>query len=468
MRLLLLALALSFVSASASAQDPALAGARAALATYDLEGPSTLGALRDLGPVAARGGSSGTEARYLRAIAGADLFTLSVALPDDALAARLADALGVTAGGLDAHLRTELAAVRTGVYRGSVVEELQLLDLTAAFERGDLSAISAAHGPRADALRVLALAGTASTPAGLRELPDARAARFPGDRDVSAALAAIETASAARGRVVAAAGQGDPWLAHLAARVSTAMAQLTSLELHPRAAVPEGLVAGADVATGTSADAVLVFGASSVSIGCAPIVTMADGATLATRTVSPSGHCTPLPELGRVALGTLPAVPRSIEALASALTAAELSGARSIALAPAPDAPLHVLVRILLTLESAGITPTHVALRAADGTLAMTPIRVVHAAALGAVDLSVHLRLGGYTVQRGRGREVSLPRVRGSSGLEFDHASLERTLRERPPASVAIDGMTSVAGSEIVQTARIAEASGASVTIVLP
>ncbi len=150
------------LSAAASAQDPALAGARAALSTYDLEGPATLAALRDLGPIAARSVSSATEARYLRAIAGADLFTLSVALDDDALAGRLADALGVPASELGTHLRAELAAVRTGIYRGSVADELQLLELAGALERGDVSAISAVRSPRADALLVLALSGAAT------------------------------------------------------------------------------------------------------------------------------------------------------------------------------------------------------------------------------------------------------------------------------------------------------------------
>lgn len=467
LRFAILVAILSF-SSVASAQDPALAAARAALSTYDLEGPTTLVALRDLGPLVAQGGASATEARYLRAIAGADLYTLSVALADDALAARVADALGVGADSLDSHLRGELAAVRTGIYRRSALDELALLDIASAFEHGDLRSIAAAHGTRSDALLVLALANAAGSVEGLGAIPDAAAPLFPADRDASAAVAAIQLASAARGRAMAAARLGDPWLASLTYRLTAAMATLVALELHPRVAVPATLVRSTDAAAGGAADVVVAFGADAVSFGCAPIVTVPDGAAVATRTVSPGGHCAVLPEVQRIPLGTLGAVPRSIDALRDALTAGELGGARSIVIAPAADAPLHVLVRTLLTLAAAGITPTHLALRAADGTLASTPIRVVHQAELGPIDLSVHLRLGGYTVQRGRGREVSIPRVRGASGLEFDRAGLDRTMRERPPASVAIDGMTNVLASDVVETARLAEASGASVTLVLP
>ena len=110
-------------SSAVLAQDPSLAGARAALAAYDLEGPATLNALADLGPIAARGGAPAVEARYLRAIAGADLYTLSIVLPDDALGARLADALGVPASDVSAHLRSELSATGRGPYRRSAVDE---------------------------------------------------------------------------------------------------------------------------------------------------------------------------------------------------------------------------------------------------------------------------------------------------------------------------------------------------------
>ncbi len=467
MRVLLLVLALLSLPLAAAAQDPALAGARAALVSYDTEGPATLAALRDLGPLAARGGSGAVEARYLRAMAASDLYALAVALPDEALEARVADALGVATRDGERHLRAELAAVRTGIYRRAALDELSLLDLTSAFEAGDVASLVSAHGARADALLVLSASTAVSPSSGIAALPVASAPSFPADPEASAGIATLSATGPAYRRATAAAALGDPFIARLRPRLAAAMATIAAIELHPRVAVPAPWVAATEAAGTAQTDVALALDATGVRLGCAPIVSV-DDATLRTHTVSPGGRCTVLPDAERVALGALPVAPRPVDALVAALTQAELQDARTIAIAPGADAPVHVLLRAALSLEVAHLVATHIALRAPDGTLASTAIRFAHASELGPVDVTVHLRLGGYIVARGRGGEASIPRIRGAHGLEFDRAGLARMLGERPPATVSIDGMSNVPASELAQAVRIISASGAAVTVVLP
>jgi hypothetical protein len=155
-----------------------------------------------------------------------------------------------------------------------------------------------------------------------------------------------------------------------------------------------------------------------------------------------------------------------IDEITAALAARE---ATTIALAATPDAPAHVIARVLASAQRASRAPTFLARRAPDGTLRGVPLALADRDEIGvAGDLVVRVRLGGYGVARARGREQSLPRVRGAGGqLVFDLDGLAASLERTPHRRTVLDAMASMPAHDLFDVAFRVAREGAPVMIPL-
>ena len=451
--------ALLLLAPPAEAQGSGLAHLHGALSTYDLDGTSTTQAIAQLGPIAARGGADATEARYLRALSATDLhIALALGAPE-ALAVRLSDALGVPAAEVRSHLRSELGAVRTGVYRQAVDEALDQLSILDAIDAGTPVRWTARRGPRRDALFVYALShAAADARAAFVDDPCAARCDAPLDGwDVPSrrAITALRTAAQGMARVRRAATDGDPLLAALRARLDAMLSALLASEIAPSATLPEGVtIVGSEGGAPMSPDVLVVVTTSAVHLGFAPRVRVGEDGALAVRAAGEPA----LPSLRATALpASLPTVPVAIDELTAAMApiAALGSGAR-IALAIAPDVEAHVVVRTMLSMLRANAPPTALVARGADGSLRGVTVRVARTADAGTSDVRVRVRLGGYSVARGpRGREQSVPRIRVEGEWAFDREALRTQLASRPYASAQLDAMGAVPAAELVHAAML-------------
>lgn len=460
------ALALASSSSLALAQGSALASARSSLVRYDTAGDGTLATLRSLGPVAAGSSGDAAEARYLRAIAGSDLHVVALVSGDSALDARLAQALGATPEGLGAELRTELRGARAGLYRAPVDEELALLDAVERFGTGELPRTHTS--PRLAALFALGASAHAESAAELAALPAATDASPPAGLDASTqhAIATLRDAIASSDRASRAARDGDPLLASIAPRLDAARTRLAGATLRV-APAPSADVAAAEAdAPAGAPDVLLTVSDTSISVACAARVRIVDATHVES---SPVASGCPREALTLAVPASLPTVPQAIDAWVTALGALGLETGHVIAIAPTEHAPLHVVTRLIRSLDHAHLTPSVFALRRADGSLASTAF-TLGAAADTAAPLTIHVRLGGYAIGRAHGHDGNLPRIRGASGLAFDHAGLA-TLASTEAASgsaVAVDGMGTVPAVEVARAIRTLASSGARVTLALP
>lgn len=457
------------VASSAAAQGSAsLASAREALTRYDL-GPSSasLRALGELAPVATGGGSDATEARAMRALAGAELWAAAVMLDDAAAEGRVAGALGVPATDAASHLREELALAARGPYRAACREATGLLDVLAALA-GDGSALTGASGPRRDAAYAL-FARAHLDPAALATLgPDvSESAVASWDERSRRALGALREALAAASRARRAADAGDPLLALLSTEIASVSSAVTAVELRPQVDVPAAI--GLPTLEGGAVipfDALVLVAEREVHLGRSPVVRVdATGALVHVL----AGDV--LPALRTVALAAeLPAVPQALDDVVAAASALGLSPGATVVIAPTGAVPAHVISRVLLSLARASVTVTHLGAERADEVITAIPFRAVRAAEAGTPDVRARVRLGGYAVARGeRGRDTTLPRVRDAAGaLTFDVVGLRTFLAAGAHASVALEAMATVEGVEVVRTAFLAVESGAAVTWLLP
>lgn len=467
----ILALAVAVVGAApmwAQAQGPAILAARTQLATYDLSGGRTLDALRSLGPVVASGGADAREAGYLRSLAATDVHVAALALADAALDARLADAIGVPPAQLGAELRAELTAIRAGVYRAAVDEEIALLTEAEHVSAGAFRIEGT--GARRSALYLLATARASSNHAQLAAIrvgsartaptwfvgPDA-GLQFP----VEEALGRYDAAT--RG-----VRDGDPLIVALASALDAARTTLLAFEMR----VPPSTVGDASIvlATGDAAgsdtpDVLLVVAPTRVDVACGAHLRASSASALDVHLPSPA-----CPELGALRTlplpSPLPAVPQAIDTLVAAFTALALPSGTVIAIATTETTPMHVVTRVLRSLARANVTPTLFALRAGD-QLGTSPIRLATTA--DAPSLTVHVRLGGFAIERTHGRDSEVPRIHGASGLAYDHAGLVAALRaETGSHVVAVDGMGTVPAAEVIRALRILASAGAQATLALP
>jgi hypothetical protein len=467
------AFALALLSIPSPAGAQSLADARDALTTYTVDpGGRTLGALRDLGPMAGRGDA---EARYLRAVAATEIYAAANISSDDALLDRLATALGVPASDLPAHLDTELAACHGGTF-GRGADEARTLLRALTLRTTDPSALLAMRGPHRDALFVMTF--SASTDRGALVADPCTAAHGrriaePGicdwDEPSRRLLGAAREALRALARAQRARRDGDPMLVLLGTRLEAAGSAVAAIELHPLMELPETLgvvTLPASFATRSSAanaDALIVVSEAEVHLRMLPTVRVGSTGELSWVRAATSVEV----DLPR----EFPAVPQPLDALVTALTALGLPADAHVVLAPTTTVPCHVLTRVVLSAQRAHLVVSHLgAHRDGDGErLLLVPIAAARESELSAIDARVQIQMGGYGFARGiRGRAARIPRIRVDGRLMFDMATLATRLAPEAIHTVGLQAMGTVPAAELVHVAFATESPTRSLTLLLP
>lgn len=464
-------LALSLLPSVVGAQ--ALSDARDALTAYDVQpGGRALGALRDLGPLAGRGDA---EARYLRAVAGTEIYAAATIGADDALLDRLATALGIAAPELATHLDAELLACHGGTF-GRGADEARTLLRALTLRTTDPSALLAMRGPHRDALLVMAFLASddrASLIADPCTTAHGRRIAEPGicdwDEPSRRALAAGREALRALSRAQRARADGDPMLALLGSHLETAGSAIAAIELHPLMELPETLgvvtlpATFASRGTAGNADALVVVSEAEVHLRVLPTVRVSGAGELVWVRAATSVEV----DLPR----EFPAVPQPLDALVSALGALGLPADARLILAPTAGVPCHVLTRVVLSAQRAHLVVSHLgAHRESDGErLLLVPITAARESELSAIDARVQIQMGGYGLARGiRGRAARIPRVRVDGHLMFDAATLATRLAPEAIHTVALQAMGTVPAAELVHVAFATESPTRSLTLLLP
>jgi hypothetical protein len=453
--------------------------ARRGLAQYDLTGPGSTRFIASLGEAIGQieHASDRREARFLRTMAAADLIILAALRDDEGLHDRVARAWGTEPDRLPRAVAGELKRLRVGVYAGAAGDALDALERIGG---GGGSAPSAdpEAGLRSQTLfvgavrrliaagddPVEALAAMGTDPCAEGEDADGCTPvllRFaePGRR----AAGVLQAAWRALEALERAGAQGDPFSAALGATLKTARGALAGAVLFPGPRLPDepATVGAPATAQPLSAHLVILVHPGEVRYGWVPKVRLDGQGDL---TLLTPGQPV-LPDMARHRIPTdfRPAV-QPIDALTAALQKAAPSpdGVR-VALAADPGVPAHVVTRVLHSAVRAGLTPTMLVGPDPAGQVRGVPIQMrdTRQGAEGSPEVSVFVRLGGYTVRTRRGK-VDVPRVRGEDGLRFDVDGLGQHVGKEPPASAAVEFMTVAAMGPVLEAVfRVAPAGGA-------
>ena len=426
----LISLFILVATTDAVAQNTLL-DARQRLARYDLAGTDTTNVIRSLGAFLSGAASEPEkrEARFLRALAAADLVLLAKLRSDDALLERVAGALGVARAEVATHLDAELGQLVVGYYAEAATEARTLLRLTDA----QPSDLREAHGIRRDYIYLRAVAGQLSGAADPFAVLEALGEE-PCAPPCSGALAAIDPASRKvfasvreLRRIIRdlarAKREGDPFASALD-DVESLSSRLASLEVALRYVAPTSLtlptITGTTAAASATPDAIAFVSAQEIRVAFLPrIIIAADGsASLDSRNPTfPGGTTVRLP-------ASFPQAVTSVPSLVAPLRA-RFAGAR-VALASTAEA--HLVTRIALTLREAGAEIVAVAARAPGDTLAFFPVALTTQTSN--APLVVIVRPGGYDVTTPQGR-FEVERVRDAAGFRHDIDGLARQLRAR-------------------------------------
>lgn len=454
-----IALLLASVASPSVAQAPRpadrLSELRARLRVYDLTPEGTDAVIRALGQLPDEGPQA-TEARFLRAIAAADLLIVARRRRDEAVIERLAGAFGIERGALEGALRAELEALRSEPYLTTVDDALRALapseELVIPPAGTDHTRQHATFLMRVfdellrarDATGVLVDLGVADP------CEDARECAPPyshfGSRG-RRAIAGMTALHALLRSIERTAELGDPFSAALAREVLVDTVVLRSITLAPRDfATSVRPVAPSGDGAPLEVDAVVVIGRDRVRAGWAPEVSwdregrptaMADGPVLG----SPEEVSFPLPAAPDSFVRPIPEL--------AAHVALALRGASRVALMVEPDVEAHLLSRVVVSLEEAGERPGLLAVATADGSargVAFERARDDESA------VGVFVRLGGFSAWQ-PGHHVSLPRQRTPEGWAFDFEGLELATRARARHRVSVRFMGTVAADLVLRVA---------------
>lgn len=467
------------LSAQVSAQaltDPTLSRARVTLARYDFFGDDTFGVIAELGSFIERAqrdvelaghtdSSTLREARFLHAMAAADLTLLAEFRREPALRTRIAAAYGVTEDVLVQRILADLSRVEVGVYAPVVRDARQALQLIAGHapdwtvpgERRDALYVAAASraATATDPVAALATLGTdpcASNCAGIF-------ARF--DAEGRRAIDAVQKVFIVLDRLAQRGDGGDPFSRALSVDVVIDRLAFRGLVLEPEPVLaPEfGLSAASANAAALRPDAVVSVHPHEIRVGFLPRVTFESGRAEALAAGSPI-----LPEFARIAIpGSLRPFPTAIDSVSESLRTT-LAGAQQVAVGGAPDAEAHLLTRVWLSCDDAGFTPNALVGVGSSGELRGVAARAIHGDDDSA--MQVYLRYGGHTVSRPGGAASDIPRLHTADGMRFDWSTLSEYAHDTRSASVRFMGGVSFA--TFAQTAFVVGQGGRPVTIVLP
>jgi hypothetical protein len=495
----MVALAVPPATAEAQAQGQGKLGVRAvhdarrSLARYDLTGGETTGMITSLAEVIERvkRPADRREARFLRAMAAADLVIIAACLDDPGLRDRVAKAWGVEAAGLTAQLQRELEALKVGVYAAAASDALDALrilhDETGA--EPSWADVASLRSPEALRSRVLftaavrraltdagndasedpvaALAPMGNDPCAAEDDPDCTEDLLRFDAPGRRALGVLRSAWRALDLLAQARTQGDPFPAAMAPALREDRKALRDTVLSPGPRLvgeaAAGLARAPDDARALAADVLVVVRQGEVQYGFVPKAKLDDKGEL---TVLAAGQPV-LPDMSRHAIPRdfRPAV-QPIDAVSDALGPAQ--GLRA-ALATASDVPGHVLARVIHSVGRASIRPVMLVGPSGEDGVRGARLRVgdTREGADGSPEVSVLVRLGGYTVRTRRGK-IDVPRVRGDDGLRFDVLGLGQQVGQEPPNGAAVEFMTVVGMDPVAQAVFRVAPAHAPVQLLIP
>ncbi len=455
------------LSARANAQTPsvkesALGLLRPKLTHYDLSPQGTLTVLHELGQQASAhaGHPEGVESAFLRAAAAADLVFLADYLGDGQLADRVAEELGVAPQALRGELRRELEASAQGVYRKPA--QIALAALTPPEKPEEPPA--APGNVQRDALFVraaAALVGDESVGARFAALardpcaqaeqpcPAPYASLAPEGRRALVYLRELSTAAA---RLESARQLGDALAEALSGVTSKYIDRVRALVLRLPPRLPDDLpVQFPAQASGWPAPDLVVF-VRSGELRYARALSARAAAGGEIELIAASGSNYPEMAALRYTPSKLSAT-RSIDELVEAIRALTKGSAGSRAtLVVEPGTPSQLVACALVSLRKAGLSQALLIGPAQDGARLGVPLRVVlpdRDPPSATPDLKLRVRLGGYSLDAGRGTK-DIPRVRDESGFHFDVAALRSAIATRAPRSAAVSFMLDVPTEQVL------------------
>lgn len=463
MRALTIALLLLPTLASAQLTDARLDAARHALRSYDVHGDASTAVVADLTAYLAETeeGPTTRQAKFIRAMAAADLYLLAGYRGESALRARIAEAYGVAEDSLAETITADLRSMEFGVYAQGAREARTALHAFDAGEhpdhpgaRQDVAYVAAARVAATSDDPIGHLAALSSPEACTGSCAEIAGILAPTGR---AAVAAVQEVFDAMDRLAQMAGAGDPFSAAMAADLPREQEAFRSIELHPPLDLHDLHLAPAGPRGHlVDPDALVVVTPHTVRFGWIPRVVFSEGHAALHAAGSPM-----LPHLGEIELpATLRPFPNSLAVVAQGL--APLRGARQIAITGTPDAEAHLLTRTILSVQRANLEP-ELLVGATESGFRGVPLRAVRGTNDSAI--SVYVRLGGHSLRR-LGHSTTLPRVRTDHGLEMDYVTLASSVPEN--RSTAVRFMGSVPFESVASTVFHVAPRTRPVTLVLP
>lgn len=466
----------SNAAATANSPSVALHNARLALERYETE--PTLTAIGDLGMLtpAEIPSADRNEAMFLRSVAAADLLIIATFRGDAELRAAIAQAVGTSEENAATDLKRDLTAIGRGVYATAALDAAKAMNLLAKstpITGGDLAGwtsvrrdlllvrlIRQSLDSGQDALGSLETLGTdpCAAPAKKCEEPfaffDARGRK---------AVATLTEFSRAMGRIEKAAADGDPLSRALTEDLTRQLEALAGLAIRPTPTIDQAwqLVEVTGPAAGSATpDLMIAVSATEARFGFVPRVRLtAEG------TVEVFAAGTPmLMQPAHVAFPSsfAPSV-RPINELTEALQGAlQESGGLSAAIGAAPDAPAHLISRVIHSIRAAGARASWLLARAADGTAVGIPLEVLTPKdATEPATIALRIRLGGYNLRVGH-RESEIPRVKLEDGWHFDPTSLDAAIADTSFSSAEVSFMGELTCDHLIIAAfRVAPRNGA-------
>ena len=456
--LVTLLLALGAKAETAPVKDSTLTRARGALVHYDLGPDGTLSLLPALAKYAQehKGSTQGDEAAFLRAAAASDLWFISNFTDDVALRTRLAEALGVETAALTEAIADALRASAHGVYRAQAEAALGGLEPGALHGRGPTDSrhdalalrralqpeIPGALGAHFAVLGRDPCEGAKTCPEPLSQLDGQGRRSFGYMLELGATLQRLDKA----------AKLGDPLAAALDEPLAALRQQLLAarVRLSPRLGDEVTAVAAPDALGSPVPELFLVVSEAEVRFSRVPLarVTETGSAELIAQPDPVAPKTLPL-----VALRDLSSFTRPIDELIAALRKLQAAGEPigSAGVTTAGSVPAHVLGRVLISLDKAGVHQLALLGRAPDGSLLDAPLHVTFAgiSPIPATELKLRIRLGGYSLSLG-GATLDIPRVKGEAGWHFDVERLRAAAEKRIVKSAAVSFMADVAAEQVL------------------
>lgn len=470
------------LSTSAFAQAPATNDLND-LVPYDLDGSRTLKALQGMSQEAQSlaSGKRKEELAFVRAVALSDLWVIARATQREGLEKQVAESLGVEPAQTARELEAALVAVDHDVVRDIVRDAREAVRMA----EGSAPVDAGARGPRSESLFLSRITGAVSRNADPRAninqlerfgSDPCEQANAPScgelyrDFDLAGRKAIHALVRAAKAPAVFQRESKDPFVIAMEPVLTAQTRALSSITLQPNARLSQAMTRLQAVESGSAEapDLLVLVSHGRIEYAFMPRVRINDvGAVVIEKSDAPS-----FPSMASVKFedNFAPFV-RPIDVVVQALRSLhERFPSARVAVGGAPDLKAHVLARTFLSAQSAGFEKLSMLAATPAGEMRNVNVEIIgalRAADVGPRDLSVVVRLGGFTVKQA-GPSVTIPRVRNEGGFEFDYEGLRSNAQPRKAKSTKLTFMSDVTAKTLSETAFMVAPQNHTLTVVLP